>query len=117
MPIYTSFDHLQAIADTLNQAETPRLGAEMLAKWLGDNISRALVGVFNTQSSGLTLAISPGYKPVDELLAWVNSTEAWSLWQSWEAPYWLDAENPITNLEITGPALLIPLRYEGYARG
>jgi GAF domain-containing protein len=103
---------IQAIAETISGAETSRAAAGALVSWFK---RRAMIGLLNNRTASMDIILSPGYKPGETALRWMQSPETWLMWQTWEGPR--RSGESVVIPECEEKALLIPLRYEGTLYG
>jgi|GEM_PF-619257 len=117
MPTSNSLDSIQHITAAVTTADTPRLAAASLLRWLGDHISPGFISLLNIETSTFETLTTSSYSPPPALLAWIESFEWWTAWQNDGVPVWVTADRPLNGLDFVGPGLLIPLRYDQIVRG
>ncbi len=113
----TAFANLQAIIESLNQAETSQQAAQQLADWLGEQVGSTVIAVLNLETADQQSYTSSNFTADEALTRWMQSPDSWLNWQGWTVARWHAAADPVPDLATDETGLLLPLRYAGSVRG
>lgn len=100
------YEQTQAIIQQLHQTVTPTEAVHALLHWLSDHHGPAVIGLLSHEN--LEIFTGP-HQVIDRSIQdWLRAPH---LWRDWESPRWLSQD------EIPGPALVVPLRYDTHLYG